>query len=174
MRAKFICLAMDDRPYQKIIRYRCDAPSKPFVRRGVLGVMSLANSSTQDFEEDHALIAVRKFDAFLNRFCTPLKSAIGDTQASNSAVDDSQALKEHIRKHTRVFAADGASKERRALFTAVREMFENVVLLIRDGAHALRIAIRDPLHFDDFFGEVWNELFDQRHALVPDLMHSNK
>ena len=166
---------MDDRQYQKIIRFRCDAPQKPFVRRGVLGVMSLENSSTQDFEEDHALIAVRKLDAFLNRFCTPLsKSAVGDTLASNSAVDDSQALKEHIRKHTRVFAADGASKERRALFTAVREMFENVVLLIRDGAHALRIAIRDPLHYDTFFGEVWNELFDQRHALVPDVMHSNK
>ena len=173
-RAKFICLAMDDRQYQKIIRFRCDAPKKPFVRRGVLGVMSLANSSTQDFEEDHALIAVRKLDAFLNRFCTPLKSAVGDTQASNSAVDDSQALKEHIRKHIRVFAADGASKERRALFTAVREMFENVVLLLRDGAHALRIAIRDPLHYDNFFGEIWNELFDQRHALVPDVMHSNK
>ena len=53
-RAKFICLAMDDRQYQKILRFRCDAPKKPFVRRGVLGVMSLANSSTQDFEEDHA------------------------------------------------------------------------------------------------------------------------
>ena len=84
-------------------------------------------------------------------FAPHLKSAVGDTQASNSAVDDSQALKEHIRKHIRVFAADGASKERRALFTAVREMFENVVLLLRDGAHALRIAIRDPLHFDNFF-----------------------
>ena len=72
-RAKFICLAMDDRQYQKIIRFRCDAPKKPFVRRGVLGVMSLANSSIQDFEEDHALIAVRKLDAFLNRFCTPFE-----------------------------------------------------------------------------------------------------
>ena len=145
------------------------------MRRGVLGVMTLANSSTEDFEEDHDLIAVRKLDALLNRFCTPLKSAVGDSQASNSAVDEEpQALKEHIRKHIRVFAADGATKERRALFTAVREMFQNVVLLIRDGAHALRIAIRDPLHYDSFFGEVWNELFDQRHALVPDVMHSGK
>ena len=72
-KATFICLCMDDRKYQKIIRFRCDAPEKPFVRRGVLGVMTLANSSTEDFEEDHALIAVRKLDAFLNRLLHPFE-----------------------------------------------------------------------------------------------------
>ena len=83
-------------------------------------------------------------------------------------------MKEHIRKCTRVFAADGASKERRALLLAAEELFPNFVLLLRDSAHGIRIAVRDPLHFDDLFGEVWTELFDKRHALVPDVMNSKK
>ena len=57
---------------------------------------------------------------------------------------------------------------------ATQELFPNVVLLLRDGAHALRIAIKDPLHFDGLFGEVWACLFDKRHALVPDVMNSKK
>ena len=70
--AQFISLSMDDRQYQKIIRFRCDAPTKPFVHRGILGVLSLEESAVGDFEEDHALRGVRKLDKFLNKFCTPL------------------------------------------------------------------------------------------------------
>ena len=165
--ATFISLSMDDRQYQKIVRFRCDAPKEPFVHGGILGVLSLEKSAVGDFEEDHALIAVRKLDAFLNRACTPLCSR------SRPLATDLQ-LKEHIRNCTRVFAADGASKERRALLLAVQNLFPNVVLLLRDSAHALRIAIKDPLHFDELFGEVWTLLFDKRHALVPDVMNSKK
>ena len=60
------------------------------------------------------------------------------------------------------------------LATCDEELFPNVVLLLRDPAHALRIAVKDPLHFDSLFGEVWNTLFDKRHALVPDVMNSKK
>ena len=165
--AQFISLSMDDRQYQKIVRFRCDAPSKPFVFKGILGVMSLEKSAVGDFEEDHALMGVRQMDAFLNKFCTPIGPA-GEPVATDIA------LKEHIRKTTRVFAADGASKERRALLLATQELFPNVVLLLRDAAHALRIAVRNPLHIDGLFGEVWTHLFDKRHALVPDVMNSKK
>ena len=83
-------------------------------------------------------------------------------------------LKEHIRKCTRVLAAGGASKERRALLPAAEGLFPNIVLLLRDAAHALRIAVQNPLHFDELAGGVWAELFDKRHALVPDVMNSKK
>ena len=56
---------------------------------------------------------------------------------------------------------------------AAREVFPNVLLCIRDSAHAIRIAAT-ALHTDDVFGNVWRELFDGRHALVPDLMNSKK
>ena len=74
--------------------------------------MGLEKSAVGDFEEDHALIGVRKLDSFLNTFCTPLRPT-----GRPSATD--LVLKEHIRKCTRVFAAHGGSKERRALLLAV-------------------------------------------------------
>ena len=68
-------------------------------------------------------------------------------------------LKAEIIKKVTCFAADGASKERRALALAVREVFPNVLIVIRDPAHAIRIASKS-LHCDALFGEVWDELFD--------------
>ena len=146
---------------------RCDAPREPYIHSGILGVTGLEKSAVGDCEEDHALIGVRKLDSFLNTFCTPLRRT-----GRPSATD--LELKEHIRNHTRVFAADGGSKERRALLLAAEHLFPNIALLLRDAAHALRIAIKNPLHFDDLFGEVWTHLFDKRHALVPDVMNSAK
>ena len=165
--ATSISLAMDDRQESKVVRFRCDAPQKPFVRSGVLGVLCLDNSAVGDFEEGHALVALRKFDAFITRVCTPL-GKVGRPLATG------HALKEHIVQCTRVVSADGASKERRALLLAVQEVFKNVVLVVRDPAHALRIAVKNPLHCDEVFGDVWEQLFDKRHALVPDIMHSKK
>ena len=33
---------------------------------------------------------------------------------------------------------------------------------------------RTPIHHDDVFGDVWSSLFNDRHALVPDVMNSQK
>ena len=85
-----------------------------------------------------------------------------------------QTLKEDILKRTRSFAVDGAVKERRALEYAVQTIFPNVVLIVRDAAHALRFAIKDTLHHDDVYGDVWASLFNDRHVLVPDVMNSQK
>ena len=82
-------------------------------------------------------------------------------------------LKASIIEKVTCFAADGASKERRALALAARDVFPNVLIVIRDPAHAIRIASKS-LHCDDLFGKVWHELFDGRHALAPDLMNSDK
>ena len=59
------------------------------------------------------------------------------------------------------------------MFLAGRELFPNLLIVIRDPAHAIRIASKS-LHCDDVFGEVWRELFDGRHALAPDIMNSDK
>ncbi len=56
----------------------------------------------------------------------------------------------------------------------MQTIFPNVVLIVRDAAHALRVAIKYPLHHDDVFGDVWDSLFNVRHALVPDVMNSPK
>ena len=84
-----------------------------------------------------------------------------------------EELKTHLINTVRCIAADGAAKERRAVFLAARELFPNALIVIRDSAHAIRIASK-ALHLDEAFSKVWKELFDQRHALVPDLMNSPK
>ena len=84
-----------------------------------------------------------------------------------------EALKRHILQTVLCVAADGDGHGRRILFLAAREVFPNLLIVIRDSAHAIRIASQ-ALHTDGVFGEVWDELFDARHALVPDLMNSKK
>ena len=180
-KATFISLAMDESKYRKIIRFRADLPclkssslwrsagASGFSVSGVLGILDCSKKHASDFEDDHALTAVKQLDAFLTKFCTPLGRGRRDPQPLACDLD----LKAHLLKTVTTIAADGASKERRALFLAVREMFPNLLIVIRDPAHAIRIASK-ALHCDDEFGKVWHDLFDSRHALVPDLMHSAK
>ena len=40
-------------------------------------------------------------------------------------------------------------------------------------AHQVRIASKDPLHANDNFKEQWLRLFGGKHALVPDIQHSD-
>ena len=80
----------------------------------------------------------------------------------------------HISNHIRVLAADGSAAERRGLFEIIRTICPRVLLLVRDMAHAARIAAKGPLHNDEIFGHVWEELFNKQHALVPDFQHSDK
>ena len=117
------------------------------------------------------MTGVRKLEEFLTKFCTPLGRRPGRRKTQPLACGE--ALKRHILQSVLVVAADGDGHGRRALFLAAREVFPNVLLCIRDSAHAIRLAAK-ALHTDDVFGEVWHELFDARHALVPDLMNSKK
>ena len=57
---------------------------------------------------------------------------------------------------------------------AGRQLFPRMLIAIRDSAHAIRIAYANSLHGDEVFGSVWEELLNKRHALVPDIMHSDK
>ena len=184
--ATSISLALDECKYRKIVRYRADIPSgkkaepgstwrhvgaSGFSHSGVLGLLDCSKKHASDFEEDHAVTAVRQLDSFLTKFCTPLGRITGRRGVQPLACD--LALKTHVMKAVTCVSADGAAKERRAVFLAARDLFPNVLIVIRDPAHSIRIASK-ALHCDDLFGEVWRELFDGRHALVPDLMNSSK
>ena len=46
-------------------------------------------------------------------------------------------------------------------------------MVIRDPGHVVRTAVM-TLHCDGIFGKVWEGLFNKRHGIVPDLMHSSK
>ncbi len=115
-----ITIALDETQRRKVIRFRCDAPAKPYYRTGIFGVCSVDRDTTADFTEDNALASVRNLEAFLLKFCTPL-SKRGQPLAPD------RDLYEHIVRHVRVLAADGASSERRSMFLAARTLFKHVV-----------------------------------------------
>ena len=186
--ATSISLSLDESKYSKIVRFRADLPSASsarlgpgsqwrhvgasgFSQSGVLGVLDCSKKHATDFEDDHAVTAVKQLDAFLTAFCTPLGRVRGRRGPQPLACDE--GLKAHVLKTVLCLSADGASKERRAVFLAARDLFPNLLLVIRDSAHAIRLATK-ALHCDDVFGKVWHELFNKEHALVPDLMHSDK
>ncbi len=52
--------------------------------------------------------------------------------------------------------------------------FPNCVMLIRDVAHTVRVAAKSPLHNDEAFGAVWDDLCGKEHALIPDIQPSDK
>ena len=177
--ATSISLSIDESKYRKVVRYRADVPASGGCARnfgasgychgGVLGVLVCNKRHAAEFEEDHAIAAVKQLGSFLTKFCTPLGRGI--RKAVPLACDES--LKSHVMRTVTSFSADGASKELRFLFLVARELFPNLLLVIRDPAHAIRLAAKS-LHCDDVFGDVWRELFDGRHALAPDIMNSAK
>jgi len=50
----------------------------------------------------------------------------------------------------------------------------NMRLIIRDRAHIIRNSTRDPLLADATFNEFWEDMFNSKHALVPDLRNSDE
>ena len=47
-------------------------------------------------------------------------------------------------------------------------------MIIRDVAHALRIATQKPLQLEGLYGHVYEEIINKRHALIPDISNSPK
>ena len=149
-------LALDGSAGRKVVRFRCDSPRHPWFKDGVIGLLDEnAFKNLEEFGADHADRAALKFDELLSRFCTPLAAGL-----------DHQDLKDHILKIVHVISADGCAAERRAMHLAAERAFENLIDLIRDPAHAIRIMMQ-ALRKDDFFKEMWDELFENKHSLVP-------
>ena len=75
--ATSITFALDEGKYQRVVRFRCDTPApvadgKPAVAKGVLGIVDCSHASIEDFEEDHAIKAVKKIDGLITDFCSAL------------------------------------------------------------------------------------------------------
>ena len=60
------------------------------------------------------------------------------------------------------------------LFLAAEKYFENVGYVVRDFAHAVRIATQKPLRLESGFQKVLDELLDKKHSLIPDIQNSGK
>ena len=102
-----------------------------------------------------------------------IMSASGDNAADSSDRFDEQAH-ENYRRKVRILASDGGAAERRSLFLSARSFFPNADVAIRDFAHAVRIATVKPMQLVSLYEDVYEELINKRHALIPDLKYSEK
>lgn len=79
------------------------------------------------------------------------------------------------RNKVRVLASDGGKAERRALFcSGAGEYFPNVAMAIKDMTHTIRIATATPMQLVGVYEDVYEEILNKKHALIPDISNSNK
>ena len=60
------------------------------------------------------------------------------------------------------------------MFLSAKSFFPNSDVAIRDFAHAVRIATVKPMQLVSLYEDVYEELINKRHALIPDLKYSEK
>ena len=165
--ATSISLAVDSRASYKVLRFRCDTEAKPFRRDGILGVFHCGYDTLEDADEDHGVRMLRNLRACIAKFWTPLGGHA-----------DSAAEADMLRK-VKCIASDGGASERKLMFMTFRSICPGVAIILRDFAHAARIALQKPQQFDPEFNAVHTHLFNnganaKQHAVIPDIQYSSK
>ena len=153
-----ITLVSDDRNGYKVVRFRCDHQTG--VQSGILAVMHKGLEEVEHFDEDISTRACEHIMLAIKTLCTPLKGQCED------------GLKEHILHHVRAYVSDGDAGALKVGRLLKERYMPNIVLLLRDPCHAIRIATRDPLHAETEFKKHWDDLYDNKHALIPDIQNS--
>ena len=132
--ASSIAICVDDRNAYKILRFRCDHVKGH--KTGVLGVLYRGGegvAQVEDWEDDFCKRETEAIMKAIRNFCTHPVSGFD------------QGLFEHTRAAIHMYLSDGcpaALKTGRMLKTS---HLRNIAFMIRDPAHAIRIAARDPL-----------------------------
>lgn len=117
-----------------------------------------AETTLQDFDKDSAEKFQHSLKIACERFCTPL----GET------VD--RDLLEQLNRIVITASGDGLFCLQKALRSlASSSVFPKVTLIIRDACHAIRIATRDPLRYEERFGEHWKTVFED---FIPSFQNS--
>ena len=165
--ATSISLAVDSRGKYKVARFRCDSPHHPYYLDGILGTFHCGYESLQDADADHGERMQKNLQRCITRFWTPLGGGRLDRQENA------------MLKNMRCLSSDGGASERKLMFRVVRTLCPGVVLVIRDFAHAARIAMQRPQQFDPVFNAVHTHLFNnglsqKKHAVIPDIQYSDK
>ena len=144
-----------------MIRFKCDAPTTSWSPKfecsstGILGcVQCLHGITLSELQDDYAQRTAREILRVVEKFCTPF----GDVK--------DESLYRKVCIATKGIVADGAW-QKTAHFLKLEAM-PNVVLVLRDPAHVIRIACKEPLHRTGRFEEQYKRLFGDQHALLKD------
>ena len=187
--ARSITVAVDDRGPYRLISYRCDVPGAappaatspaaadglasaaavppatpwPY-RDGLLGVHCTSageDESLRDLDDDYSL-----------RMRDSVVSTVEALFCGGSAVPDRVAAQAVLSKvHT--FLGDGAASVQKCGALLRASACRNIAVILRDPVHAMRTSTSEPLKRHGDFQAFWEDVFDKRHALVPDIQHSD-
>jgi len=140
------------------------APGTTCVFTGILAVLRRGGcASTEtlaDLQEDYSLRMRDSVLLAIDMVCTSIMGAL-DT-----------SLAEHVRAHILTYLSDGAaSAQKRGKL--LQDKCRHLVLVLRDTAHTMRKSCEEPIKNAEGFGEIWEDIFNKRRALVPDIQHSH-
>jgi hypothetical protein len=182
--ARSISLSLDDRAAFRLVRFRCDTSPAALKEAGievaddangfscnalkfegllsVLRVGGIVDSNQlENHDGDKSQRAADSIMEELGKFCTPMGSS------------RDEELYQHIVSNIRHFLADQCAGVQKTGSILSDSMMPNIQLIGKDESHQVRIAAKDPLHAQSRFGEQWDRLFGDKHALVPDIQNSD-
>ena len=170
--ARSMSLALDDRGSYRLLRFKCDAVRPQDVDplqwtgsvTGVLMVLHRGGAPSKmtmdDVSDDYSRKMSESVVRAFERLCTNADGSL-----------DHEAL-DAVFKIIRIAVADGAASVQKALRFLACGPAPNLLAVVRDMAHKARIFRGDPLLADEGFKSWWDDVFGERHALVPDIQNS--
>ncbi len=140
------------------------AGAETLTRDGLLCTLRRGGESTdasmETFQADYSSRMCESIVQAIRALCTPL----GD--------ECDEPLVTHILDRVFTYVSDGASSALKC-GRLLTQHCKNLVWILRDPAHALRTSAESPIKLADCYASFWDDIFDKRHALVPDVQNSD-
>ena len=133
-------------------------------RDGLLFVLRRGGESSsatmETYQGDYSNRMCESIIRGIRKLCTPL----GD-------VCDEQ-LVTRVLERIYTYVSDGAASAQKC-GRLLMQHCKNLVWIQRDPAHAVRTSLESPIQIVDCYASFWEDVFDKRHALVPDVQNSD-
>ena len=177
-KASSIAIGFDDRGPYRLIFFKCNTepgehagmfPAKDWLgwASGCLGVLrrggSPSSKTLADLDGDYSKAMATSVVLAVQRLTISPETGLHDEKLTGV-----------ICRKVRVGVSDGAAAAQKALRFLATGPMPNMLCLGRDWAHAVSVATKGALLADDDFREWWNDVFNERHALVPDIKNSEE
>ena len=170
--ASAISIGLDDRGAYRLITYRCDTPcpedSKDWTgwASGCLGVLRRGGAASAKTLENSD-------DDYSKAMADSIVLAFRRVATGTDGVCDEDAAT-WMMQNVRIGVADGHAAAQKCLRFLACGRMPNMLVIVRDFAHAVRIATRDPLLAVGEFEAWWTDVFDSKFALIPAIQNSEE
>ena len=177
-KASSIAIGLDDRGPYRLIIFRCNTepgehagmfPAKDWQgwASGCLGVLrrggAPSSKTLAGLDSDYSKAMATSVVLAVQRLTISPETGLHDEKLTGV-----------ICRKVRVGVSDGAAAAQKALRFLATGPMPNMLCLGRDWAHAVSVATKGALLADEDFRAWWNDVFNERHALVPDIKNSQE